>query len=159
MSLDKEMSTNQHDVPDGFVVYTDGSCYTKDRLGSFAWVILFDDIEIVGGTWNEDTTISRMEIMGPIDALNWIKQLYGPSIVLVFSDSEYVVKGIQDRTRKRIKNNDLWDALDALVDNHQHVEFEHVRGHNGDYYNELCDEAASQLRKNGQDSVSTSTKK
>lgn len=132
----------------GFLVYTDGSCYTGDRIGSFAWVIVDEnDEEVVGGRSEEDTTISRMELMGPIDALNAIMFAFGSSVVLVYSDSEYVVKGITDRRRQRKKNVDLWDRLDDIVDRHELVAFEHVKGHNGDHYNEMVDKYAGELRR------------
>jgi ribonuclease HI len=109
-----------------------------------------DDKEIVGGQSEVDTTISRMELMAPIDALDAIMFTWGPSVVLVHSDSEYVVKGITDRTRQRKKNVDLWDRLDSVVDDHVEVVFEHVRGHSGDHYNELVDRYAGTLRCNRQ---------
>lgn len=137
--------------PYGFVVYTDGSCFTGDRIGAYAWVAIDeDDNESTGGSWVADTTISRMELSGPIEALDYIYRVMGPCVVLVYSDSEYVVKGITDRRRARRKNNDLWDMLDETVDAHELVEFEHVRGHAGNHYNELCDQMAGDLRKEGQ---------
>lgn len=136
---------------DSYLVYTDGSCYTGDRIGSWAWVAIDgDDNEVMGGGVNRDTTISRMELLGPIDALETIYDDCGPSTILVYSDSEYVVLGITNRRRQRKKNNDLWDWLDEVVDAHEHVEFEHVRGHSGDYYNELVDREAHRLRKEAQ---------
>jgi ribonuclease HI len=138
------------DTP-GFIVYTDGSCFTGDRVGSYAYVVIDeDDLEYTGGLWEYDTTISRMELMGPIAALETIRLMRGPSIVLVYSDSQYVVLGITHRKRQRNKNVDLWDRLDAAVDAHELVEFAHVKGHNGDHYNEMCDEMATKLRKEGQ---------
>jgi ribonuclease HI len=140
--------------PQGFIVYTDGSCYTKDRIGSFAWVVVDeDDIEVNGGEWVLDTTISRMELMAPIEALSQLLMYRGPSVALVYSDSEYVVKGITDRNRQRKANIDLWEALDDIVDAHKLVEFEHVPGHSGNYYNELCDKKANTLRREGQQYV------
>lgn len=132
----------------GFLVYTDGSCAATNRIGAYAWVAIdVDDAELLDGDSASDTTISRMELMGPIDALARILEDFGPCVVLVLSDSKYVVDGITDRTRKRNKNVDLWDILDYIVDEHQHVEFEHVKGHAGDYYNELVDSYAGQLRR------------
>lgn len=132
----------------GFLVYTDGSCAATDRVGGFAWVVIDSDESTASGQGSDvDTTISRMELMGPIDSLAWILDEFGPSVVLVQSDSLYVVDGITDRTRMRRKNNDLWDMLDAFVDMHELVEFQHVKGHAGHKYNEMVDGMAGKMRK------------
>jgi ribonuclease HI len=86
----------------GYIVYTDGSAWTGDRIGAYAWVIVDEDgNEVIGGASETDTTISRMELMGAIDALESVRSsVAGPCVVLVYSDSEYVVFGITDRTRQ-----------------------------------------------------------
>lgn len=134
-----------------YEVYSDGSCWTGDRIGSYAWVAIDGDgnEELQGGA-EYDTTISRMELMGPLAALDWIYEERGPSVILVQSDSQYVVMGITDRSRKRKINEDLWDLLDAIVDAHELVHFEHVKGHAGDHYNEMVDDLAGKLRKEAQ---------
>lgn len=133
---------------DGLLVYTDGSCAATDRVGSYAYVIIDSDYEeFLDGDSELDTTISRMELMGAISSLARILEECGPSSVLLLSDSEYVVKGITNRTRKRNKNVDLWDMLDFVTDEHEQVWFEHVKGHDGDHYNEMVDEHAGKLRK------------
>lgn len=141
-----------------YLVYTDGSCYTGDRIGGYAWVVIDElGVEVSGGSWWKDTTISQMELMGAIEALDQLLMFRGPSIVQVYSDSQYVVLGITDRTRQRKKNLGLWDYLDTVVDAHEFVEFEHVKGHDGDHYNEMVDEMAGKLRKEGQDEAHGST--
>lgn len=145
------------DTP-GYIVYTDGSCWTGDRIGAYAWVIVNEqNKERQGGDWEVDTTISRMELSGPIVALDMILMMCGPSVILLYSDSQYVTMGATDRSRQRKKNVDLWNKLDWLVDQHELVAFEHVKGHDGDHYNEMCDELAGQLRKEGQHEVFQST--
>lgn len=134
-------------MTDQFLVWTDGSCWTGDRIGAYAYVIVDEsDAELLDGGSAEDTTISRMELMGPIDALARILEDHGPSVVLVLSDSQYVVMGITDRKRKRNANNDLWELLDYVVDEHETVGFQHVKGHAGNHYNEVVDDLAGKLR-------------
>lgn len=143
----------------GYLVYTDGSCYHKDRIGSYAWVIIDEDGNMTGpdGEGVEDTTISRMELSGPVAALYECYLLGGASTILLSSDSEYVVKGINDPSRARRCHNDLWDLLEYAVSLHDEVVFEHVKGHatddTGHPYNVLVDEYAGQLRKDKQDEV------
>lgn len=130
-----------------FHVYTDGSCYTGDRIGGWAWVAIDPyGSEDHGGGSDIDTTISRMELCGPIDALEYLYELYGPIEVVLYSDSEYVVKGITDRTRNRNKNADLWVWLDEITDSHVAVTYQHVRGHQGNHYNEVADKLAGEFR-------------
>lgn len=136
------------DPSGGFLVYTDGSCYTGDRVGAWAFVAIdVDGNEELQGEAAHDTTISRMELSACLAALLWLYAEYGPSVAMVYSDSEYVVLGITDRARVRRKNNDLWNELDAIVDAHEMVAFEHVKGHNNDHYNEMVDGHAGKLRK------------
>lgn len=128
-------------------VYTDGSCHHVDRIGGWAWVIINPDgEEESGGGSDVDTTISRMEMLAVIDPLERIFESCGPSEIVLYSDSEYVVKGITNRSRARNKNVDLWDMLDDITDAHTHVTYRHVRGHQGNHYNELADDLAGEFR-------------
>lgn len=144
-------------------MYTDGSCHAQDRIGAYAWLVVCDDGHVIGpvGEAEEDTTISRMELAGPIAALTVCHQISGPSVCLVYSDSEYVVKGITDRSRMRNKHNDLWDRLDSIVDAHALVVFEHVKGHakddTGHPYNDAVDKKAGEIRKAMRDDRDTRT--
>lgn len=132
---------------DSYLVYTDGSCWAGDRVGAYAWVAIdSDDNEELQGAPEWDTTISRMELMGPIKALEHIYDHCGPSVCLVNSDSEYVVLGAMNPRRKRRANVDLWLWLDELIDKHTLVILEHVRGHAGNYHNEMVDKLAGELR-------------
>jgi ribonuclease HI len=131
----------------GVIVYTDGSASTKDRTGGWAWIALDCDnglIEESGG--EEDTTISRMELTAAIMALEFLSGETGANAVLVISDSKYVVDGFNDKTRARNKNGDLWNYLEEAVLRFYVVEFEHVKGHDGDYWNERADKAAGAAR-------------
>lgn len=99
-----------------------------------------------GGGSDVDTTISRMELMGPVDALEFYYEHCGPSEIVVHSDSEFVVLGITDRSRKRNKHNDLWDWLDEITDAHASVDYYHVKGHDGNEFNEIADDLAGAFR-------------
>ena len=99
------------------------------------------------------TTNNRMELMGPIKALQTLKQSY---VVILYSDSRYVVdaiekgwverwraKGWMRNKKDRAVNPDLWERLLDLCSEHE-VEFRWVRGHAGNRYNERCDRLATQ---------------
>jgi ribonuclease HI len=106
--------------------------------------------EICGG--EPSTTNNRMEMLAVIRALESLKR---PSTVQVHTDSQYVQKGVSEwlagwkrrgwRTAdgKPVKNQDLWQELDALSRLHQ-IEWRWVRGHAGHPENERADALANQ---------------
>lgn len=133
-------------------IYTDGAC--KGNPGPGGWGALLvasgHRKEISGGEAN--TTNNRMEMTAVIRALELLKR---PSTVEVHTDSQYVQKGISEwlagwkrrnwRTAdgKPVKNQDLWQRLDALAQQHR-IEWIWVRGHNGHPENERADQLANQ---------------
>jgi ribonuclease HI len=137
-----------------YIVYTDGSCSVKDRTGGYAWLIVDErGYEELGGGHELDTTISRMELMAAISALDeillWENRSHedkGEGVVLLYSDSEYVVKGFMDPSRKRNKNVDLWLDLDCAASWFALVHMEHVKGHAGHEDNEAVDRLAGEFR-------------
>ena len=108
----------------------------------------------------EKTTNNRMELMGPIAALEALNR---PCDVDLYSDSQYLVKAFKDgwignwqrngwktAGKDPVKNRDLWERLLELTKTH-HVTFQWVKGHDGHPENERCDKlatsAADALRK------------
>jgi ribonuclease HI len=103
---------------------------------------------ITGG--EEVTTNNRMELEAVLQALSFFKQ---PTEITIFCDSEYVIKGATEwlsnwkkrgyRTAdgKPIKNRDLWEKLDELLQFHK-VFFQKVSAHSGDPLNEKVDQIA-----------------
>lgn len=133
--------------------YTDGACIGNPGPGGYGVVVLCDGHadEFSGGY--RRTTNNRMEILAAIKAL---ENLLERSRVVVFSDSEYLVKAIslgwakKWRARGWMRNNteralnpDLWGRLLCLCEYHE-VEFRWMRGHSGDPLNERCDRLAVQ---------------
>lgn len=134
-------------------IYTDGAC--KGNPGPGGWGALLrtggTEKELFGG--EPGTTNNRMELRAVIEALSALKR---PCDVLLHVDSQYVLKGMTEwlpgwkakgwRTadKKPVKNVDLWQQLDALVNGAGHrIEWRWVRGHNGDPGNERADELAN----------------
>ena len=102
------------------------------------------------------TTNNRMELLGPIKALQALNQ---PSRVTLYSDSRYVVDAVKKGWAKKWRANnwmrnkkeqavnpDLWAQLLELLEEHD-VEFRWVRGHAGNRENERCDQLAVQAAK------------
>ena len=137
---------------DGVTIYTDGGSLGNPGPGGYGAVILYNNEkkEISGGF--RVTTNNRMELMGVIAALREIKQKDKP--VTIYSDSSYVVNGINKGWAKSweknnwIKSNkepainpDLWSELLNLI-KPLNVSFVWVKGHSGNPLNERCDELA-----------------
>ncbi|MEJ7930967.1 ribonuclease HI [Ramlibacter sp. AN1015] len=130
-------------------IYTDGAC--KGNPGPGGWGVLLKsgstEKELFGG--EPVTTNNRMELMAVIQALQALKR---PCNVTLWLDSQYVLKGITEwlpgwkakgwrtASKQPVKNVELWQQLDALVQQGGHViDWRWVRGHNGDPGNERAD--------------------
>ncbi len=80
-----------------------------------------------------------MEIMAVILALEKIPE---KSAVLVYSDSQYVIKTMEGYFRKK-KNVDLWQRLEQACEG-KITEWKWIKGHNGNPENECCDQLCTQ---------------
>ena len=132
-------------------IYTDGACSGNPGAGGWASVLLYEQHkkELYGNA--RETTNNRMELTAVIEALKALKR---PCNVTLYSDSKYVIDSINKdwvykwkannwikSDRKPALNTDLWKELLALLEVHN-VKFVWVKGHNGNEYNERCDELA-----------------
>lgn len=131
-------------------IYTDGACRGNPGPGGWGALLLWGDKrrEICGG--EAQTTNNRMELMAAIRALEALRK---PCSVDIYTDSTYVRNGItswlagwkrngwRTSNKKDVKNRDLWEQLDALVQEHD-VEWHWVKGHAGDPGNEAADALA-----------------
>ena len=134
------------------VIYADGACKGNPGPGGWgAWISMGGHSkELCGG--EPVTTNNRMELMAVIRALQALKRACN---VKVYTDSIYVQKGMTEwieswkkrgwRTadKKPVKNDDLWQELDAIAQQHQ-IEWLWVKGHAGDAGNERADALANQ---------------
>ena len=132
-------------------LFTDGACRGNPGPGGWGVLLRQEDVEkeLYGG--EAATTNNRMELTAVIRGLEALKQ---PSRVRVYTDSQYVQKGISEwihswkrrgwRTadKKDVKNVDLWKALDEAASRHS-VEWHWVKGHAGHPENERADQLAN----------------
>jgi ribonuclease HI len=133
-------------------IYTDGAC--KGNPGPGGWGALLEHNgrkkSLMGG--EAQTTNNRMEMMAAISALESLREACA---VTLYTDSKYVMQGLTEwlpgwkkrgwRTadKKPVKNQDLWERLDAAVQRHQ-IAWNWVKGHAGDPGNEMADQLANQ---------------
>ena len=133
------------------VVYTDGACKGNPGPGGWGvWMVSGShEKEMWGG--ERSTTNNRMELTAVIEALTVLKR---PCEVVVYTDSEYVRKGITEwingwkrrgwktADNKPVKNADLWQTLEQAANRHR-VDWRWVKGHAGDPGNERADGLAN----------------
>ncbi|QEL54384.1 ribonuclease HI [Chromobacterium paludis] len=133
-------------------LYTDGAC--KGNPGPGGWGALLrykgKEKELFGG--ERGTTNNRMEIMAVIQGLSALNR---PCRVVVYTDSQYVQKGISEwihgwkargwktAAKEPVKNADLWQLLDDARNRHLEVEWRWVKGHAGHEFNERADQLAN----------------
>lgn len=134
-------------------MYTDGAC--KGNPGPGGWGVLLTwggtEKELFGG--ERETTNNRMEMMAVIEGLSALKQ---PCSITLYIDSQYVLKGMTEwlkgwkargwltASKEPVKNVDLWQRLDALVNTAGHkIDWRWVKGHAGHPGNERADALAN----------------
>ncbi|MEO6914341.1 MAG: ribonuclease HI [Chitinophagaceae bacterium] len=131
------------------VIYTDGAARGNPGPGGYGAVLKWGNTEkeISGGF--KRTTNNRMEIFAVIAALESLTKK-GLRIV-VYSDSQYVVKAWQEGWLKKWivtnfkdkKNKDLWIRFHELSREH-HLRFQWVKGHASNPHNNRCDLLATE---------------
>jgi ribonuclease HI len=134
-------------------IYTDGGCSGNHGPGGWAYVIIFQEEKIIAKDMGsqKETTNNRMELTAVIEALRALKKQEAPPRgIAVYTDSQYVQKGISEwiqnwkrnswktAGKKPVKNQDLWVELDSLASEFR-ITWEWVKGHDGNKFNELCD--------------------
>lgn len=132
-------------------LYTDGACSGNPGPGGWGCVLLYGEHKRKLSGFENDTTNNKMELMAVIKGLGSLTKSVS---VLIVTDSQYVKNAFTEKWLEKwlknnwrtsagspVKNQDLWMMLWELHNKHQ-VTWQWVKGHGGDYYNEMCDELA-----------------
>ncbi|MDB9529419.1 ribonuclease HI [Oscillatoria sp. CS-180] len=141
-------------------IYTDGACSGNPGPGGWGTVLYLADgsVHEMGGR-DSQTTNNRMEMQAAIAGLQLLVASEQTNPVELFTDSEYVKKGItewiagwkrrgwRNSAKKPVLNQDLWQQLDqvnqaAAQQTGAPVIWTYVRGHAGNEGNERCDTIA-----------------
>ena len=132
-------------------LYTDGACSGNPGPGGWGAILEFmgHEKELSGG--EENTTNNRMELTAVIRGLQALKE---PCIVELYSDSKYVIDGLEKgwaegwkkrgwikADKKPVLNPDLWEVLLELTHIHQ-MRYHWVKGHAANAKNNRCDALA-----------------
>jgi len=143
--------------PPGVVeLYSDGSGRDSGP-GGYGVILRFGGHEKELSGFEPSSTSQRMEL---IAAIRGLEALHNKSRVRVYSDSQYLVRGMSEWLRgwirsgrleepEALKNQDLWRQLAFLSGKHE-VTWEWVPGHAGHHFNERCDKLAKRAAGEGE---------
>ena len=137
-------------------LYTDGACSGNPGPGGWGAILEYKgtEKELSGG--ESATTNNRMELTAVIEGLKALKE---PCTVELYSDSKYVIDGLQKgwavswrkngwrkADKKPALNPDLWEQLLELTERHT-LRYHWVKGHADNPKNNRCDELAVEQSK------------
>lgn len=134
-------------------IFTDGACSGNPGPGGWCAILKYNNHEKIISGFDKDATNNKMELTAIIKALEIIKR---KSRIKVYSDSQYLIKGITEWLPKWIKNNwknskkeevqnkALWQKLYLLSQKHE-IEWIWIKGHEGHPENEKCDLIAKKM--------------
>ena len=131
-------------------LYTDGACSGNPGPGGWGALLRYKTTEKELSGFAPETTNNRMEMMAVIEGLNALKSACK---IDLYTDSTYVkdgvekwlegwkAKGWRTAAKKPVKNQDLWEMLDAAIARHD-ITWHWVKGHAGHVENERVDTLA-----------------
>ncbi len=137
-------------MPNKIELYVDGACRGNPGPGGWGALLRYQGVEKELSGAELNTTNNQMELMAAIQGL---QALTRPCHIDVYTDSEYVRKGItlwiqnwqkrgwKSAANKPVKNQALWQQLDAAAARHS-ITWHWVKGHNGHPENERVDALA-----------------
>ena len=133
------------------IIYTDWSCLWNTWNGGWACILKFGNKSKIFSWAKKQTTNNQMELTALIKALEQLKTNKYP--IIIWTDSKYVLDGIskwiknwkknnwKTSTKQDVKNKELWQKLDELIQNFN-TEIHWVKAHSNDKYNNMVDELA-----------------
>lgn len=145
-------------------MFTDGACSNNPGPGGYAALITTTlGTKVISG-FEMETTNNRMELMAVIKGIEEVMNIIfleeqKIKKLEIISDSAYVVNainqnwlqswktnGFKTKDNKPIKNIEIWQKLDEQLETLKFIEIEivftKIKGHNGNYFNEMVDKIA-----------------
>ena len=132
-------------------IFTDGACIGNPGSGGWGVLVQYTDRTCFFSGHDPQTTNNRMELTATIQALKYVPD---HETVRLFSDSQYVIKGITDwvhkwevngwknSKKKEVENRDLWEILLGLSRTFNALSWQWVKGHSQCLENHLADRLA-----------------
>ncbi len=128
-------------------IFSDGSSLGNPGEGGYCAILKYKNHEKIIKGAQKNATNNQMELKAVIEALKALKE---PCEVEIYSDSSYVVKGINEwlenwikKSFKGVKNPNMWREFVKISSPHKIKAF-WVKGHNGHIENEKCDKIAKE---------------
>jgi ribonuclease HI len=128
-------------------VYTDGSCKpTNPGPAGFATAILFDNnLHCAASKFIGEATNNVAEISAILFSLEYLIMLeLSWEDIIITTDSQYAIGLFQKHWRPRVNRELAKEILDKL-ELFPNLNFQWVKAHNGDEYNEMVDQMAKQI--------------
>ncbi|MFA6339122.1 MAG: ribonuclease HI [Candidatus Paceibacterota bacterium] len=142
---------------DVITIFTDGSSRGNPGPGGFGAILTYGNNAVEIGGREDNTTNNRMELSAAIEAINFTAvNETGCSMIVVYSDSKYVIEGItkwvygwvkndwKTKTKDDVLNKDLWERLFKLTRGKE-IDWKYIGGHIGIAGNERADEIATEF--------------
>lgn len=133
-------------------IFSDGGANPNPGPGGYGVIMRCGDHQKSFSGGYKKTTNNRMELTGAITGLQNLKK---KSRVILTTDSQYTINGIEKWWAKKWRANnwfrtwntkavnyDLWEILLNLTEQHE-VSFQWIKWHTGHIENEFCDEMAT----------------
>ena len=128
-------------------IFTDGSSLGNPGEGGYCAILRYKDKEKIIKGSKKEATNNQMELTAVIEALKALKE---PCKITLYSDSNYVVRGINEwienwikKEFKGVKNSDLWREYIDVSSPHN-INAVWIKAHNGHIENEKCDKIAKE---------------
>ena len=144
-------------------IYTDGACKNSPGPGGWAAVIITPhgaNLTVRGR--DHTSTNNRMELTAAVKGLQGLQKLnhliskHLDLPVILHSDSKHLTDAFNQNwlgrwkkndwktgMGKPVSNRDLWDEL-LLLAEQRNITWQWVKGHGGNYFNDLCDQIATE---------------
>jgi ribonuclease HI len=137
------------------IIYTDGAARGNPGPSGFgAKITLGDKVKELGGYGGDKGTNNQMELAAPIEALKFLQDKNLTGEIEIFSDSKYVINGVNSwilnwvkngwktANKKPVLNQELWQELHKL-NQYFKPKWHYVEGHSGHPENDRVDEIAT----------------
>lgn len=137
------------------IIYTDGSSRGNPGPGGWGAIIARQDRVTEIGRGDKYTTNNKMEIVGAIEALSYVRKLGGMYTIGMYVDSQYVINGItkwvfgwqkngwRNSQKEAVANRELWEPFIQIVVDLQKsgckISWHYIPGHVGIAGNDRAD--------------------
>lgn len=135
-------------------VYTDGSSRGNPGPGGWGAIVVFKNTITELGGREDMTTNNKMELMACIASLDFLNDKNTEDQIILYSDSQYVIKGMtewihgwqrnnwKNSQKKDVLNRELWEKLLDLSLG-KNIQWNYIKGHADNPGNNRCDEIAT----------------